>query len=41
VTGLQDSRLISESAARRYPEFSSAGQMRFFADSVVGYLRGQ
>jgi hypothetical protein len=31
--------LISESDARRYPEFGPRGQMHFFADSTLDYLK--
>lgn len=41
VAGLPTSRLISASAARRYPEFGPHGQIEFFRSSLLVTLRGR
>jgi hypothetical protein len=40
LANIQHSNLITESAARRYPEFSGRGQMHFFDRSFLVMLRG-
>ena len=40
LANLQHSDLISESAARHYPEFSGRGQMQFFSKSFLVMMRG-
>ena len=40
LANLQHSDLISESAARRYAEFSGRGQMQFFSQSFLDMMRG-
>src|SRR6185437_11331344 len=40
LANIQHSDLISESAARRYAEFSDRGQMHFFSPSTIEMLKG-
>jgi len=40
VANIQHSNLISEAAARHYPEFSGRGQMQFFSKSFLQLMRG-
>lgn len=40
LVNIQNSNLISESAARHYPEFSGRGQMQFFSKSFLQLMRG-
>jgi hypothetical protein len=40
LANIQHSDLISESAARRYAEFSGRGQMQFFSKSFLQMMRG-
>jgi hypothetical protein len=40
LANIQHSDLISESAARRYAEFSGRGQMQFFSQSFLGMMKG-